>query len=86
MTDFRQSQNVLEVWIADPPAVRVSQTRAEVWIQNQPPTFFGVSQAALEAWETMTAPQVKFVVSQLRLEIWGYTPTTRVFWLSSQTI
>jgi hypothetical protein len=89
VTDFRQSQSVLEVWVADQTAARVSQVQAEAWVQNQPPTSFVVSQAALEAWETMTVPIVKFTVSQVALEVWRTTadaPAVRRVSVSSQVV
>jgi hypothetical protein len=58
MTDLRSSQNALEAWVQNLPAVRTSQVAGEVWMRQIPVTAVVVSQALVEVWvpSLVTAP------------------------------
>jgi hypothetical protein len=68
VTDFRQSQAVLEIWTTDTNALRTSQVGLEVWFQRTPPTSMVGSQVVSEAWTTDAS--IRFVASQVALEVW----------------
>jgi len=86
MTDLRSSQDAVEVWVVDTDRLVVSQATAEVWVRWAPGTTMIVSQAVSELWLDAASGVTRFVISQAVAEVWGAIPTTKVFWLSSQTI
>jgi hypothetical protein len=90
MTDLRQSQSLVEVWVASDGRGVVSQAILEAWVNRLPVTSTAeiVSQALAEVWATnLMHPTTDLVVSTALIEVWiPLTPPTRIFWLSAQTV
>jgi hypothetical protein len=69
-TQLKASQDLAETWVASAPALCVSQSTAEVWVQNQPPTDLRASQDLAEVWVTDSGPPTQLRVSQVLAEVW----------------
>src|SRR5215813_5101557 len=84
----RASQVVAEVWgVSGNPTLLVSQTVAETWVQQNPPTSLIASQTVAEVWVADT-PNTFLLASQVAAETWVRISQTKQPWLmvSSQLV